>query len=134
MWVECAKRAYFSVQCVWGKLAFELDGVNKLTVRPLGSCVLLDPTGLWLTNAHVVLNSDVTINDSIHVMAQSKDRIESLRAEMHNVDPATDLALIKTGALETVRVPYNYDGYFVRVRSQDGTFSASAPYRLEAVP
>ena len=35
---------------------------------------------------------------------------------------------------ETVRVPYNYDGYFVRVRSQDGTFSASAPYRLEVVP
>ncbi|MDP1859504.1 MAG: kelch repeat-containing protein [Gemmatimonadaceae bacterium] len=35
---------------------------------------------------------------------------------------------------ETVSVPYNYDGYFVRVRSQDGTFSASAPYRLEVVP
>ncbi len=36
--------------------------------------------------------------------------------------------------METVRVPDPGTGFFIRVRSQNGTFSASAPYRLEVVP
>ena len=89
--------------------------------RSLGSGFIIDPSGLAITNNHVIEEAD-------EVRVRMSDNRE-LEAEVLGRDPKTDIALIKIKA-ET-KLPYLALGDSSRVRIGDWVVAIGNPFGLE---
>ncbi|MHA7871472.1 MAG: Do family serine endopeptidase [Hyphococcus sp.] len=107
-----------------GRLSGELQSLQRKFNRPavsLGSGFIIDPSGIVVTNNHVIDNADeisVTLNDG-----------REFRAEVRGRDRETDLAVLQLDGGNT-RFPYVSFGDDARARVGDWVVAIGNPFGL----